>query len=70
VLRDGKLTLGPPVTVRVLRHIDGRGYLDDFKAGETVSIHWNWACDRIDRAAFAQLVRSTRRAIEHTNMTL
>jgi hypothetical protein len=70
VLRDGRLGLGPPVAVRVLRHIDGRGYLDEFQAGDTVSIHWNWACDRIDRTALLQLVRSTRRAIEHTNMTL
>jgi hypothetical protein len=39
VLREGTLAIGPPVTVRVLRHIDGRGYLDDFKPGDTVSIH-------------------------------
>ncbi len=70
VLRDGKLTLGAPVTVRVLRHIDGRGYLDDFVPGETVSIHWNWACDRIAGPALHQLVRATRRAIAHTNLTL
>jgi len=70
VLQSGKIAIGTHATVRVLRHIDGRGYLDDFKPGETVSIHWNWACDRIDRRALGQLVRSTRRAIEHTNRTL
>ena len=70
VLREGTLTIGPPATVRVLRHIDGRGYLDDFKPGDTVSIHWNWACDRIDRSALGHLVRCTRRAIAHTNLTL
>lgn len=70
VMEQGKLALGVPVTVRVLRHIDGRGYLDDFRPGQTVSIHWNWACDLMDGPARAQLLRATRRAIAHTNLTL
>jgi hypothetical protein len=70
VFRNGKLALGAPVPARVLRQIDGRGYLDDFLPGETVSVHWNWACDRIGGLALAQLVRSTRRAIAHTNRTI
>jgi len=44
--------------------------LDDFQHGDTVSIHWDWACDRIDGQALGQLVRATRRAIAHTNLTL
>jgi len=56
--------------VRVLRQIDGKGYLDDFQPGESVSIHWNWACDRIDGRALGRLVRATRRAVAHTNLTL
>jgi hypothetical protein len=70
VLQDGKVGLGAPVTVRVLRQIDGRGYLDDFVPGEIVSIHWNWACDRLGSPALAQLSRATRRAIAQTNTTL
>jgi hypothetical protein len=70
VLRDGKIGLGAPVTVRLLRQIDGRGYLDDFVPGETVSIHWNWACDRLDASAQARLMHATRRAVAHTNATL
>ncbi len=70
ILQRGALALGTPVVVRVLRQIDGRGYLDGFQPGETVSIHWNWACDRIDERALGRLVRATRRAVAHTNMTL
>ena len=70
VLRDGKLALGAPVPVRVLRQIDGRGYLDGFSPGDLVSIHWNWACDRIDGSACGRLARATRRAVAHTNRTL
>jgi hypothetical protein len=70
VLSNGKLALGAPAPVRVLRQVDGRGYLDDFTPGETVSVHWNWACDRIDSSACGRLVRATRRAIAHTNRTI
>jgi hypothetical protein len=70
VLSGGKLALGAAVPVRVLRSIDGRGYLDDFRQGEAVSIHWNWVCDRLAPQALRELVRVTRRAIAHTNLTM
>ena len=70
VLAGGKLALGPAVPMRVLRQIDGRGYLDDFRPGETVSIHWNWACDRLSAPGSQALLRATRAAIAHTNLTI
>ena len=70
VLAGGKLALGAPVPVRILRQVDGRGYLDNFRPGEIVSIHWNWACDRLSIPAFRALSRATRSAIAHTNLTI
>jgi hypothetical protein len=70
VLSGGKLALGAPVPVRALRRIDGRGYLDEFRQGEAVSLHWNWVCDRLAPQALRELVRVTRRAIAHTNLTM
>lgn len=71
VMAGGKLALGRPVPMRILRQIDGRGYLDDFRPGEMVSIHWNWACDGLSASALRALSRcSTRQAITHTNKTL
>ncbi|HTP60167.1 MAG TPA: DUF6390 family protein [Spirochaetia bacterium] len=70
VMENGKLRLGPPAGVRVLRHLDNRGYRDDLKPGDIISIHWNWACDTLRAGALRELMRCTRRAIEHTNMTL
>jgi hypothetical protein len=70
VLSGGKLALDAPVPVRVLRRADGRGYLDEFRPGEAVSIHWNWVCDRLDPHALRELVRVTRRAIAHANLTM
>jgi hypothetical protein len=70
VLERGKLALGPAVAVRILRQVDGRGYLDDFHPGEMVSIHWNWACDRLSIPGFRALSRATRSAMAHTNLTI
>ncbi len=70
VLAGGKLALGAAEPVRILRQVDGRGYLDDFRPGEIVSIHWNWACDRLSVPAFRALSRVTRTAIAHANLTI
>jgi hypothetical protein len=70
VLKGGRLALGPAVPVRVLRRIDGRGYLDEFSPGEVVSVHWNWVCDRLAPQALHELARATRRAIAHANRTM
>jgi hypothetical protein len=70
VLNEGKLALGAPVPVTILRRVDGRRFLDDFQQGETVSLHWNWACDRLSATALRALSRATDRAIAHTNVTL
>jgi hypothetical protein len=65
-LREGRLALGPSVPVRVMWH----AVAHPVRPGDTVSLHWNWACDRLDPAAVRQLMRATRRAIAHTNTTL
>jgi hypothetical protein len=69
-MKGGKLALGEPEQVRVLRQIDGRGYLDDFRPGQIVSIHWNWACDLLSASAARSLARVTRQAIDHTNLSM
>jgi len=70
VMENGKLCLGKPVPVRVLRHVDSRGSLDPLRPGDVVSIHWNWACDALRAGSLRELMRCTRRALEHANATL
>lgn len=70
VMRDGKLQLGHPERAKVQRQLNGHGYLDELRPGDVVSIHWNWACDRLSDHSLRNLVRCTRRAITSTNMTL
>jgi hypothetical protein len=69
-LQGGRLALGPPVPVRVLRRVDGGGTPDDIRVGETVSVHWDWACDRLAPHCLRELARVTRRAIAHANLTM
>ena len=70
VMKDGKLGLGPATAVRVALHVDSRGAPAALRPGDIVSIHWNWACDRLAAGALRELMRCTRRALEHTNTTL
>ncbi|HTZ50190.1 MAG TPA: DUF6390 family protein [Spirochaetia bacterium] len=67
VLVDGKLALGAAEAVTVLRRADDS---PPPVAGAWVSIHWGWACDRLSRRALESLQAATRRAIDHTNLTL
>lgn len=45
VLVDGKLALGPPCTVRVVRQVEARGFADSAALGDWVSLHWDWVCE-------------------------
>lgn len=49
------------------RAIDGVGFLDPFRPGEWVSLHWGWVCDRLSRRQLQLLQRSTMRQFELTN---
>lgn len=70
VLQDGKLTLTEPQPKRVLRQIAGRGFADDARIGDAVSIHWNWVCEVLSASALHRLVRNTERYLALANATL
>jgi hypothetical protein len=65
-LVDGRLALGPAVAMR----ITGNARRDELRPGDIVSIHWNWACDRLNAAALRALVHCTRRAMADANLTM
>jgi hypothetical protein len=69
-LLGGKLVLGHPQPVRLLRRINGRGYIEDVWPGDTVSIHWDWVCERLSAEKLSRLAANTRRAISNTNTTM
>jgi hypothetical protein len=67
---DGRLRLAAPRLETIRRSLDGRAFVSDITPGEMVSIHWDWACDRLDARQLAALVRSTRRQVAVTNRTI
>lgn len=67
---DGRLRLGAPRPESIRRSLDGRAFVTDVEPGDVVSIHWDWACDRLDHRQLGALVRSTRRQLAITNRTI
>ena len=69
-LENGKLALTEPRLKRVLRQIDGHGFADEAQVGDYVSLHWDWACDVLDRPSLQRLARNTQRYMALANQTL
>ncbi len=63
---DGHLlSLGPAVPQVALRHPDGLG--PPLAVGDTVSLHWDWVCDRLDAAGVATLRHRTEQVLHVVN---
>lgn len=68
---DGKeLSLGPPVTERATRAVDGLGFVEQLRPGDRVSLHWGWVCDRLSADQLQSLRSVTSRLIAMTNHRL
>lgn len=65
---DGRrLSLGANRLETVERAVDGTGFVDELAAGEWVSMHWHWVCDRLSRRQLANLRRHTARQLDISN---
>jgi hypothetical protein len=69
ILDAGKLALGQPVVVSVARQLDGLGFVEDAKVGDTVSVHWDWACEVLAPATLSRLENVTARCMQLANKT-
>jgi hypothetical protein len=70
-MTSGKLTLSPARPERIRGWQDGSGFLaDDVSAGDVVSIHWDWACDRLDAERLARLRFWTEHELALANLTI
>lgn len=70
VLHEGKLGLGPAVSERAVRAIDGRGFADAAAIGDCVSIHWGWVCEVFTESECAALAAWTRHHLAIANQTI
>ncbi len=69
-LVDGKLRLGAPRIERIRAAINGAGFLEDVRPGDVVSVHWDWACERLDASRLESLRRSTKHELAIANRTI
>ena len=69
-LVQGQLVLAAPRIERIRGWVDGTGFVDDVACGDVVSIHWDWACERLDAARLAALRRVTEHELRLANQTI
>lgn len=69
-LIDGRLQLTAPELERVQAWRDGAGFIADIAPGDVVSVHWSWACDRLDERRLANLIGWTRHQLDLANRTI
>lgn len=69
-MKDGRLELAGAAPERVLRTISGQGFTDDVAAGDTVSIHWGWACEVLRPRQVANLSRWSVHHLTIANATI
>ncbi len=70
VMTAGRLAIGRPRPERVRAWRDGASFLDGVEVGDTISMHWDWACERLNRDQLARLRAFTNREITIANATI
>ena len=66
----GKLDVGTSRPERIRGWRDGAGFMDGVEAGDVVSMHWDWACERLSLPRLTALQRSTSRQLKIANQTI
>lgn len=66
----GKLRLAGPRIERIRGWVDGSGFVEDAAPGDVISIHWDWACERLDARRLAALRDVTERELRLANQTI
>jgi hypothetical protein len=69
-MAGGKLEIAPPRVEKVRAWQQGAGFVDGAGPGDVVSIHWDWACDRLDPARLDALRAWTQHELGIANLTM
>ena len=70
VLECGKLKLGDLRDKKVLRQIDGTGFVTNCQVGDWISFHWDWACEILSPTQMQNLEKYTSYHLKLANQTL
>jgi hypothetical protein len=62
-----RLVLGEERVEQVRRSLDGIGFVHDLHAGDVVSLHWDWVCDRLSETSLAWLRFCTHHNLHAVN---
>jgi hypothetical protein len=68
-LAEGKLVIGRPRPERIRAWQDGVGFFGDAAPGDVISIHWDWACEKLDSPRLAALQAWTAHEMRVANLT-
>jgi hypothetical protein len=69
-LVGGRLRLGAPRPERVQTWRDGASFIADVGPGDIISVHWSFACDRLNDHQLDGLIRWTATEISIANQTI
>lgn len=69
-MAGGQLRLAAPRAERVRGWLDGAGFVDGVQPGEVISVHWDWACERLDTRRLRALQAWTKRELAIANATI
>lgn len=70
VFQDGKLALGDPIQKNLIRRLESTTDIEQLKAGEIVSIHWDVPCEVITPSQLQHLKKYTLKSIALANQTI
>lgn len=70
VLKEGKLSLGSPLKTEILRKFEDKGFTENARVNNYVSIHWGWACDVLTPYQLQNLKSYTQHHINLANLTI
>jgi hypothetical protein len=69
-LEGDRLLIGTETVESVSWASEGHGLSPGLEPGDSVAVHWNWVCERLDSKSLTRLQRETSAAIQLANRTL
>jgi hypothetical protein len=70
VLDGDRLTIGPDAIESVSWASGGLGLSPDIHPGDSVALHWNWVCERLDKRSRRRLEMETAAVLRLANRSL
>jgi len=67
VIENDQLKLGTPVEKEIRWKLEDQGFIDKLEIGDWVTIHWNWACEKIDPQRLKNLIYYTQKSLDFVN---